>query len=161
MRYFENRTRDGLTVTEIRPGNYIFNDATQVGLAVAPLTACALTAMATVISKHRDRNGQERLFLDAGRKVFTSDTAYNTDDFGILLYSPRSMQPLPHARLVGLSEEHGWVRVPGGATLDVGDRIRIIPNHACVAVNTQDVLYLVDGENVVETLTVDARGRVA
>jgi D-serine deaminase-like pyridoxal phosphate-dependent protein len=41
----------------------------------------------------------------------------------------------------------------------VGDRVRIVPNHACVVVNTQDKLYYVEGEEVVATINVDARGK--
>lgn len=160
MQYFENRTVDGCTITEMRPGNYVFHDRTQVGLQAATWAGCALTVYATVISKHRDPNGQERLFLDAGRKVLTSDGAYGFEGYGTILYNARTMTPLPHARITGLSEEHGWVRVTGGATMDVGDRVRIVPNHACVVVNTQRRLHLVDGEDVVGELTVDAQGRV-
>jgi len=160
MKYFENLTVRGFSVSEIRPGTYIFHDATQVGLASAKRTDCAATVLATVVSKQRDNTGQERLFLDAGRKVLTSDTGYGTQGYGILLYNTQTMEPLPHACLSGLSEEHGWVSVTGGATLDVGDRVRLVPNHVCVAVNTQDVLYLVDGEEVVESLPVDTRGCV-
>ncbi len=160
MRYFENRTHEGFRITEIRPGNYVFHDAIQVALGVADWPDCALTVLATVVSKHRDASGQERLFLDAGKKILTADTGYGTDGYGRILYNARTMQPLPHAHLAALSEEHGWVRIPGGATLDVGDRIRVVPNHACLAVNTQDLLYVVDGEAVVDTLPVDARGCV-
>lgn len=160
MRYFENVTsEEGFRVTEVRPGNYVFLDAMQVGLGVAAWPDCALTVLATVISKHR-ADGQERLFLDAGKKVLNTDTGYGTEGYGVLLYNPRTMQPLPHARLAGLSEEHGWVHVAGGATLEVGDRVRLVPNHACVVVNTQARLYLVDGDEVVDVLPVDARGRV-
>jgi D-serine deaminase-like pyridoxal phosphate-dependent protein len=160
MRYFENRVDLGFTITEIRPGNYLFNDAIQVGLGVANLAECALTVQATVISRHRDKTGADKLFLDAGKKVFTSDTGYNTHGYGILLYNARMMQSLPHAQLVALSEEHGWVRVPGGATLDIGARVRIVPNHACVVVNNFDAMYLVEGDEVLEEIKVDARGRV-
>ena len=160
LRHFENRTQDGCTITEVRPGNYVFHDGIQVGLGVAGWTDCSLTVLTTVISKHRDSGGQERLFLDAGKKVFTSDTAYGLEGYGTILYNARTMTPLPHARITGLSEEHGWVRVRGGATMDVGDRVRVVPNHACVVVNTQPELYLVDGETVVGTLKVDALGRV-
>jgi D-serine deaminase-like pyridoxal phosphate-dependent protein len=160
MRFFENRTHGGFRITEIRPGNYVFNDAMQVGLSSAGLDDCALTVLATVVSKHRETTGQERLFLDAGKKVFTSDIGYHTRGHGILLYNARTMEPLPHARITGLSEEHGWVRVSGGSTLRVGDRVRVVPNHACVVVNTQDTLYLVDGEDVLTAWPVDARGRV-
>jgi D-serine deaminase-like pyridoxal phosphate-dependent protein len=160
MRYFENRELDGFKITEIRPGNYVFNDAMQVGLEVADLNECALTVLTTVISRHRDRNGHERLFVDAGKKVMTSDVGYRTDGFGTLLYNARVMERLPHAHVIGLSEEHGWIEVSGGSTFGVGDRIRLVPNHACTAVNTQDRFHLVDGEDVVDTLLVDARGRV-
>ncbi|MEZ4702784.1 MAG: alanine racemase [Rhodothermales bacterium] len=160
MRFFENRVDQGFTVTEIRPGNYVFNDAIQVALGVANLPECALTVQATVISRHRDKTGADRLFLDAGKKVFTSDTGYNTQGHGILLYNARTMQRLPHAQLVGLSEEHGWVRVPGGATLDIGALVRIVPNHACVVMNNFDTVYLVEGDEVLEEIRVDARGRV-
>ncbi len=161
LRFFENRTREGFRITEIRPGNYVFHDAIQVSLGVAPLDACALSVLTTVISKHRDPDGQERLFLDAGKKVFTSDVARHTDGFGVILYNARTMEPLPHARITALSEEHAWVRVPGGATLRVGDRVRVVPNHACVVVNTRPHLYVVEGERVLDTWRVDAQGQVA
>jgi D-serine deaminase-like pyridoxal phosphate-dependent protein len=160
MRYFENAEDGGFRITEIRPGNYVFNDGIQHALHVADLRSCALTVLTTVVSRHRDHTGKERLFLDAGKKVLTSDTGYGTDGYGLLLYNARTMQPLPHAHISNLSEEHGWVDVMGGSTLSVGDRLRVVPNHACVAVNTQDILYVVDGEDLVDTLPVDARGRV-
>jgi D-serine deaminase-like pyridoxal phosphate-dependent protein len=40
----------------------------------------------------------------------------------------------------------------------VGDRLRIVPNHACVTVNNQTALHVVDGTQVVDTWPVDARG---
>ena len=63
----------------------------------------------------------------------------------------------PHAWLASLSEEHGWIVIPGGALFDVGDRVRIVPNHACVSVATQSMLYVVDGDEVVEERPVVAR----
>lgn len=160
MAAFEQAERGGFTVTEIRPGNYVFYDAIQVALGAARLDDCALTVLTTVVSRHRERTGAERLFLDAGKKVLTSDAGWGTEGYGVLLYNPRTMEPLPHARIHALSEEHGWVRVHGGATLEVGDRVRVVPNHACVVVNTQDALYLVDGDDVLERWPVDARGLV-
>ena len=160
MTYFENREEGGFAITEIRPGNYVFYDAMQVTLGSCTLHDCALTVLSTVISKHRDDVGRDRLFLDAGKKVFTSDTGRFTDGHGIILYNPADMVPHPHAHITGLSEEHGWVQVRGGATWAVGDRVRVVPNHACVVVNTQDRLYLVDDDEVLREWTVDARGQV-
>ena len=48
---FENAERGGFRVTEIRPGNYCFFDAMQVALGACRLEDCALTALATVVSK--------------------------------------------------------------------------------------------------------------
>ncbi|MEM1095861.1 MAG: alanine racemase [Bacteroidota bacterium] len=160
IRYFENAERDGFRITEIRPGNYVYFDGIQVALGAAKLTDCALTVLTSIISKRRDANSFERLFVDAGKKVLTSDRGYGLAGYGQLLYNARVMTPLPHADVVALSEEHGWVRVRGGATMEVGNRVRIVPNHACVVVNTQPHLYLVDGDSVLGTLTVDAQGAV-
>lgn len=160
MSVFENAERGPFRITEIRPGNYVFHDLEQVALGSATLADCALTVYATVVSKQPDERGGSRLFLDAGKKVFTSDTGYGTPGFGVLLYNPERMIALPHADLFALSEEHGWVRVPGASTLDVGDRVRIVPNHACVVVNTQEELFIVNGEEVAERWEVDARGAV-
>ena len=154
---FENAERGGFRITEARPGNYVFHDAMQAALGVAPLAACALTVQAAVLSIHRDDDGTDRVFLDAGKKTLTTDTGWGTTGYGLLLHSPSTMKPLPHARLGALSEEHGWVEVPGGSTFDVGDRVRVVPNHACVAVATQPRLHLVDGDEVVETWEVVAR----
>jgi D-serine deaminase-like pyridoxal phosphate-dependent protein len=61
----------------------------------------------------------------------------------------------------GLSEEHGNLDCsadPGA--LAVGDRVRILPNHACVVSNLFDVVHLVSGDRVVDVVPVAARGRV-
>ena len=159
-RHFENSELGGFRVTEMRPGNYVFNDAMQVSLGSADLEDCALTVLTTIVSRHRNRSGRERLFADAGSKVVATDKGPLTDGYGQMLYNARRMQPLPHARIAGLSEEHSWIEVSGGSTLAVGNRVRFVPNHACVCTNLLDVVYVVDGEEVIDTWPVDARGRV-
>ena len=42
----------------------------------------------------------------------------------------------------------------------VGDRLRIIPNHACVVSNLFDTVNIISNGEVVETVPVAARGRV-
>ena len=41
-----------------------------------------------------------------------------------------------------------------------GDRVRILPNHACVVSNLFDEVHLISGEKVIDILPVAARGRV-
>jgi len=157
MAAFENAERAGFQVSEIRPGNYVVNDAIQVGLEAATLADCALTALTTVVSVKERPDGPDRAFVDAGKKVFTTDTGHGTDGHGIVLRDPKTMTPHPDLRVSHLSEEHGWLEGPGAARLEVGQRLRIVPNHACVTVATQPHLHLVDGTTVVDTWSVDAR----
>ena len=158
MSAFENADRDGFRVTEIRPGNYVMYDAMQVALGAASLSDCALTVLTTVISTQTKPDGTTRAFVDAGKKVFTTDTGYGTDGHGLALADAATMKPHAGLRIDGLSEEHGWLTVAGDTDLTVGDRLRIVPNHACVTVANQDQLHVVDGDTVVDTWTVDARG---
>ncbi len=160
MYVFENRSLKGFRITEIRPGNYVFNDMIQVSQGACTLDDCALTVLATVVSRHRDAKGTERLFLDAGRKVFTSDAAPGREGYGCVLYNASRMVAHPHVRLAGLSEEHGWCRVRGGATFAVGDKVRVVPNHACVVANMLPEAMVVKSGEVVSVWSVDARGCV-
>ncbi|MCY4170282.1 MAG: alanine racemase [Bacteroidetes bacterium] len=157
---FKNKNKGPFQITELRPGNYIFNDLTQVMLGVCSLDECALTVLSTVVSHHRTSMGTERFILDAGRKVLTSDLVAGNQDYGCILYNPRTRTAHPHARITGLSEEHGWGAVQGGSTFTVGDKVQIIPNHACVVVNMVDLMYMVHESEILSTITVDTRGCV-
>jgi D-serine deaminase-like pyridoxal phosphate-dependent protein len=54
-----------------------------------------------------------------------------------------------------LSEEHAVVRVRQGTTpLRPGDRVRVLPNHACPVSNLTDRVCLVDGVDLLDTLAV-------
>ena len=59
-----------------------------------------------------------------------------------------------------LSEEHATVRVAGSTHLKPGDRVRVVPNHSCVVSNLVDVVRLIEGDEVVESIPVAARGKI-
>lgn len=160
IRAFSNRTHEGFRVTEIRPGNYLYLDMTQVNLGVAPIDACSLTVLTSVISAHDNADGSRRFFLDAGKKVLTSDGAFGSKGYGQILSAWQPMKPMTDTVINALSEEHGWVRTTGTHAVAVGERLRVVPNHACVVVNTQQSLFLVDGERVVGRVRVDGQSRV-
>ena len=149
-------TQRGLT--ELRPGNYVYLDRTQVALGAATLSDCALTVLATVVSKP----ATDRIILDCGSKTLTTDPARGTvptPGYGVVLTREGSTidETLSIDRL---SEEHATVRVTGRTTLEPGDRVRILPNHSCVVSNLVDEIRLIDGERVVDTLPVAARGKI-
>ena len=154
---FTNAERDGLRITEVRPGTYVFFDAGQVALGAARIQDCALVCLGTVISQRRFDDGTERTITDAGKKILTADRRAGSETFGTVLYSPRTMIVHPHALVTALSEEHGWVDTPGGSIWEVGDSVFVVPNHACVAVATQRQLFVVDGDEVIDTWDIVAR----
>jgi D-serine deaminase-like pyridoxal phosphate-dependent protein len=148
-------------VTELRPGNYVYFDRTQVALGAATLDDCALTIVATVVSKP----AADRIILDCGSKTLTSDTARGitkADGYGAVLTgngeSPRRVDET--LTIERLSEEHATVRAAGGTKLEPGDRVHVVPNHACTVSNLVDVVRLVEGDRVIDTLPVAARGRI-
>jgi D-serine deaminase-like pyridoxal phosphate-dependent protein len=150
-------------ITELRPGNYVYFDRTQLALGAASLDDCALTVLATVVSKH-----DGRIILDCGSKTLTNDQARGivpAAGYGAVLSG--ESDALDYAREIDetltierLSEEHATVRVTGATRLEPGDRVRVVPNHSCVVSNLVDVVRLVDGDTVIDTLPVAARGRI-
>jgi len=147
-------------ITELRPGNYVYFDRTQVSLGAATLDDCALTVLATVVSKHPGR-----IILDCGSKTLTNDQARGitpAGGYGVVLAAngelPRQVDDA--LTIERLSEEHATVRVTGETRLEPGDRVRVVPNHSCTVSNLVDVVRLVDGDRVIETLPVAARGRI-
>lgn len=143
------RAHEVTAATEHRPGTYIYLDRYQVTKGVGTTDDCALTVLTTVVS----RPTATRAIVDAGSKALTADTL-GLPGFG-------AVTEVPGALVSALSEEHGFVDLsaaPNG--LSVGDRVRILPNHACVVSNLFDVVHLVSGDRVVDVLPVAARGRV-
>ncbi|MBB5632426.1 D-serine deaminase-like pyridoxal phosphate-dependent protein [Cryobacterium mesophilum] len=138
---------DGSTLTEVRPGVYVFNDAQQVELGSCGFEDVALTAVATIVS----RNGRD-VIADAGSKVLGADRAAWATGFGRLL-------DVPGARITALSEHHATIRMPDDVSLpDLGSAVRIVPNHVCATMNlADDVAVLRDGE-IVDSWAIAARG---
>jgi D-serine deaminase-like pyridoxal phosphate-dependent protein len=148
-------------ITELRPGNYVYFDRTQVALGAATLDDCALTVLATVVSKP----AADRIILDCGSKTLTNDQARGITKaagYGAILVGDGSARRQVDETLTieRLSEEHATVRVTGGTSLQPGDRVRVLPNHSCVVSNLVDVVRLVDGDQVIDTIPVAARGRI-
>jgi D-serine deaminase-like pyridoxal phosphate-dependent protein len=136
--------------TEHRPGTYIYNDRMQVAAGVAEWDDCALNIYSTVVS----RAGPDRGILDAGSKTLTSDPGGGLDGYGLILEHPE-------ARIARFAEEHGFLDLTRSNTRpNVGDVVRIVPNHVCVVVNMMDEVVMVRGEEIIGVLPVAARGKL-
>ncbi len=135
-------------VTEIRPGTYIYFDRGQVSLGAGSFDDCALTVLTTVVS----RPTANRIVIDAGSKSLTSDL-FGLTGYGVVMGQVE-------VAVKSLSEEHGVIELAAPSDAPrVGDRIRIIPNHACPVSNLHDVVHLISGTSWLETIPVGARGR--
>jgi D-serine deaminase-like pyridoxal phosphate-dependent protein len=136
--------------TEHRPGTYIYNDRMQVAAGVATWDDCALNIYSTVVS----RAGPDRGILDAGSKTLTSDTGGGLDGHGLILEHPE-------AKIARFAEEHGFLDLARSNTRpNVGDVVRIVPNHVCVVVNMMDEVVMVRGDEIIGMLPVAARGKL-
>jgi D-serine deaminase-like pyridoxal phosphate-dependent protein len=135
-------------VTEYRAGTYVYNDRSLVARGVCTWADCALTVLATVVSVP----ALNRAIVDAGSKVLSSDLLGQVG-YGHVLGRP-------DITIDQLSEEHGRLISTGPIGLKVGDRLRIVPNHACVVSNLFDTVYLLKAGQPVALTPVVARGKV-
>ncbi|WP_417691306.1 D-TA family PLP-dependent enzyme [Roseibium sp.] len=139
------------SATEHRAGTYVYNDRAMARSGHCTLDDCAMTILATVVS----RPTETRAVIDAGSKALTSDLL-GFQDYGHVV-------DYPEAVITILSEEHGVVDLSGSAPdarPQIGDRIRIIPNHTCVVSNLFDQMVFQRNGIVTRVEPVAARGRV-
>jgi D-serine deaminase-like pyridoxal phosphate-dependent protein len=139
-------------LTEMRPGTYVFYDELQVALGTTQHEHCALSVATTVIS----RPAADRAVIDAGSKTFGLDQGAHSSslltEYGHLVDATGA--------LVRLSEEHGVLEIPTDSPIAIGDRIRVVPNHACPVSNLGRSFYGIRGRTVEEVISIDASGGV-
>ena len=131
-------------VNELRAGTYALLDRNE-----SDDERCALWIEATVISD----SVRDQVVVDGGSKTFTSDP-FPGGGHG-------SVVGLPDAGFVRMNEEHGYIDV---SALDerprVGDRLRIVPNHACGCINLHDGVLAVRDGMVDHVIHITGRGLI-
>ena len=138
-------------VTEVRPGTYVYNDRTTAEIGACAWEDCALTVLATVISIAVP--GQA--VIDAGTKALGREPVRGAagEGFGALL-------DRPEVTVTRMSEEHGILDLTRSDWRPrIGEQVRVVPNHVCIVVHLNDVVYGVRGEAVETSWPVTARGR--
>lgn len=146
------RTHEMPLVTEFRPGTYVFNDRTTAEIGACSWDDCAFTVLATVVST----SVPGQAVIDAGSKALGREPMRGTagEGFGVVA---------GHSDVIvsGMSEEHGILDLSKTSWRPrVGDIVRVIPNHVCIVVQLNEVLYALDGERVIDVWPVAARGRL-
>jgi len=135
----------------VRPGTYVFNDRTTAQIGACAWEDCALTVLATVVSTAVP--GQA--VIDAGTKALGREPMRGGagDGFGALLDHPEVV-------VKSMSEEHGILDLAATSWRpSVGDVVRVVPNHVCIVVHLNDVIYGLRGDAVETSWPVAARGR--
>ena len=140
-------------VTEVRPGTYVYNDRGTAALGACSWDDCAFTVLATVVSTAV--SGQA--VVDAGSKALGREPMRGVagEGFGALL-------DRPDVTVQRMSEEHGILDLKDSDWRpEVGEQVRIVPNHVCVVVHLNDVMYGIRGPFVEASWPVVARGRLS
>ena len=136
---------------EIRPGTYIFNDRNTLLSGACSRSECAATMLCTVVSVQGDR-----MMIDGGSKTFSSDRSTADGDalFGDVAGDPG-------ARFHKMNEEHGYVDLSRAErNYRTGDRVKVLMNHICTAVNLHERIWAVRGEEVIDAWPVAGRGKL-
>jgi D-serine deaminase-like pyridoxal phosphate-dependent protein len=139
-------------LNEIRPGTYVYNDWNTVASGACIEDECAAVVMVTVVSTARP--GQ--IIVDGGSKTFSSDrlTGSSEATFGHVLEAPEAV-------FHKMNEEHGYLDVTRcDRRFEIGERLRIIPNHICVAINLHERVYGIRDGEVEEVWEVAGRGKL-
>ena len=145
--------------TEIRPGTYVFYDASSMAAKVCQEADCALRVLTTVVSTAVP--GQ--CVIDAGSKTFSSDQTVGSGTFGHFVGRSWTMRKM--------NEEHGYVEphplTPspfgrGGTNREprVGEKVWVVPSHVCATVNLHDEIWYGRRGRVDGSWKVAARGKV-
>jgi D-serine deaminase-like pyridoxal phosphate-dependent protein len=139
-------------LNEIRPGTYVYNDWNTVRSGGCGLEDCAASLLVTVVSTARP--GQ--IIVDGGSKTFSSDGALGQTQpaFGYLTEAPEAV-------FQKMNEEHGYVDIrQASRRFQLGERLHIIPNHICTAVNLHERVYGIRNGAVEEVWEVAGRGKL-
>jgi D-serine deaminase-like pyridoxal phosphate-dependent protein len=132
--------------TEIRPGTYVFYDASSLEAKVCVEADCALRVLTTVVST----SVPGQCVIDAGSKTLSSDQTVGSGTYGHFIdrqWTPRK-----------LNEEHGYVEIREPAR--VGEKVWLVPAHVCPTVNLHDEVWYGRDGHVEGSWKVAARGKV-
>jgi len=145
------RARSLAGCTEARPGNYVYFDLMQVALGSCGLAECALSVVASVVSS---AEGADRCVIDAGALALSKEIVDAPEASYGEIWSDHEAALLDRqSRVVGLSQEHGILsqRRPRG------NRVRVLPVHACLAAACFDEVVVVEEETVVDRWPIQRR----
>ena len=122
-------------VTEVRAGVFMFFDLVMAGVGVCQVDDIAVSVLATVIGHQREKGW---ILIDAGWMAMSQDrgTSKQAVNQGYGLVCTTAGVPYADLIVADANQEHGIITVRPGSDgvlpdLAIGDRVRVLPNHAC------------------------------
>jgi D-serine deaminase-like pyridoxal phosphate-dependent protein len=138
-------------VTEVRAGVFAFFDLFMAGLGVCTIDDIALSVLATVIGKQREKGW---IIVDAGWMAMSQDraTSRRDTDQGFGLVCDLSGRPYHDLIMTSANQEHGILSIRKTSRaalpdLPIGAQVRILPNHACATASQFDRYYVLRRES--------------
>jgi D-serine deaminase-like pyridoxal phosphate-dependent protein len=140
-------------VTEVRAGVFVFFDLVMAGISVCSVDDIALSVLATVIGHQREKGW---VLVDAGWMAMSRDrgTAKQAVDQGYGIVCDQNGKPYADLIMIDANQEHGIIAVRANSTgtlpeLEVGNLVRILPNHACATGAQHDNYNVVNNQQQV------------
>jgi len=137
---------------EIRPGNFVLNDATQLELETCGEEDVAAAVACPVVSMHPARN---EAVIYGGAIHLSKDDVLTRRDGRIYGRVCRRRGPgwgriVPGSVVSSLSQEHGIVRMPAAEIkkLKAGDVLFVLPAHSCLTVDLFREFIGLDGQRI-------------
>ena len=142
-------------VTEVRAGVFVFFDLVMAGIGICEIDDIAMSVLATVIGHQREKGW---ILIDAGWMAMSQDrgTSKQQIDQGYGLVCDSAGTPFQDLILADANQEHGILKVRPGSNaalpeLAIGDRVRILPNHACATGAQHRSYHIVHGTSDIVT----------
>lgn len=136
-------------VTEVRAGVFVFFDLVMAGIGVCTIDDIALSVLATVIGHQRDKGW---VLIDAGWMAMSQDrgTSKQAVNQGYGIVCDITGRPYADLIVADANQEHGIIALRAGSSaalpeLAIGDRVRILPNHACSTAAQHQCYHVVRG----------------
>lgn len=144
------------SVDEIRPGNFVFYDVTQLRIGSCTEQQIAVGVACPVVAKHPER---QQFIIYGGAVHLSKDTLIHSDESGaehpmygaIALPQDSGWGPLiPNAYIAGVSQEHGIVNMPQEMFehINVGDLLIVLPVHSCLTANLLRKYMTLEGTTI-------------
>ncbi|MBB2719125.1 UNVERIFIED_ORG: D-serine deaminase-like pyridoxal phosphate-dependent protein [Rhizobium etli] len=146
-----HHAKDLTGVTEVRAGVFVFFDLVMAGIGVCQVDDIGLSVLATVIGHQREKGW---IITDSGWMSLSRDrgTSKQAVDQGYGLVCDIQGNTYRDIIVADANQEHGIIAARPGSDarlpdLRVGDRVRILPNHACATAAQHEAYHVVRGQS--------------